>query len=605
MQLGQPSVDFLTARQEQLLAEYESKLRERRSGLLRYPETYEKCMAEAAEIIADLSGVLAAGDAALYQPPRTSGSYLRDLRPADLTDAARTLFEVLVAAAAEEPGIPLLEFSLGANTVISRRLSRDLSHHMLLAFDRIQREYTDERRRMARDLHDRIGGDIAAVHRNLDNCPVDDRSLASVREALRGVLDELRWVISGLRPARLPTGFAWALELYCHIECPAGVQAEVSVTGDDRWLDAQTRYEIFLIVREAMRNAFNHSGANRVTVDIDSSESGLTATVTDNGIGFQPKGGQGAGLTLMMDRAEVLGGMVRLEQPAGGRNHSGTRYTEARDLWMNAPISIAIADDHTLFREGVRRLLEREQDIEVQGEAGNGAEALELVAAAGPDVVLLDVKMPGDGVSMTVRRMKQIWPRTVVIILSMCDKRLPRPPPDRGGHRGLPGEERDGHRVGRRDPLGPLGRRADPGRLDRGIREHRDDDVLSRREREMLELAGAGPVERADRRPALRRRGHGRTPPAQRVPQARRGLQDRRGEQGQGRLDDLRGRGLRAGAGTPAGRDAQNALRAGTAQNARQRDRPDARRSGPERLPNVPTAGLPLEVRLTAPARPR
>jgi signal transduction histidine kinase len=274
-------------------------------------------MAEAAEIIADLSGVLAAGDAALYQPPRMSGSYLRDLRPVDLADAARTLFEVLVAAAAEEPGIPLLEFSLGANTVISRRLSRDLSHHMLLAFDRIQREYMDERRRMARDLHDRIGGDIAAVYRNLDNCPVDDRSLTSAREALRGVLDELRWVISGLRPARLPTGFAWALELCCHMECPARAQAEVSVTGDDRWLDAQTRYEIFLIVREAMRNAFNHSGASRVTVAIDSMELGLTATVTDNGIGFQPKAAQGAGLTLMMDRAEVLGGMVRLDSRPG------------------------------------------------------------------------------------------------------------------------------------------------------------------------------------------------------------------------------------------------------------------------------------------------
>jgi signal transduction histidine kinase len=317
MRSGQPSVDFLTARQEQLLAEYESKLRERCSGLFQYPEPYEKCLAEAAEVIADLSGVLAAGDSARYQPPRMSGSYLRDLRPADLADAARTLFEVLVAAAAEEPSIPLLEFSLGASTVIFRRLSRDLSHHMLLAFDRIQREYMDERRRMARDLHDRIGGDIAAVHRNLDSCPVDDRSLTSAREVLRGVLDELRWVISGLRPARLPTGFAWALELCCHIECPASTQAEVSVTGDDRWLDAQTRYEIFLIIREAMRNAFNHSGASRVTVAIDSTESGLTATVTDNGIGFQPKAGQGVGLTLMMDRAEVLGGMVRLDSRPG------------------------------------------------------------------------------------------------------------------------------------------------------------------------------------------------------------------------------------------------------------------------------------------------
>jgi signal transduction histidine kinase len=55
-------------------------------------------------------------------------------------------------------------------------------------------------------------------------------------------------------------------------------------------------------------------------VAIDSMESGLTATVADNGIGFQPKAGQDAGLTLMMDRAEMLGGMVRL----GSRPGTGT-----------------------------------------------------------------------------------------------------------------------------------------------------------------------------------------------------------------------------------------------------------------------------------------
>ncbi len=62
---------------------------------------------------------------------------------------------------------------------------------------------------------------------------------------------------------------------------------------------------------------------------------------------------------------------------------------------MSQPIRVLIADDHTLFREAVRRLLQSQPGIEIVGEAGDGHEALRLVAQHDADVLLLDVSMPG------------------------------------------------------------------------------------------------------------------------------------------------------------------------------------------------------------------
>src|SRR3990172_11100007 len=65
-------------------------------------------------------------------------------------------------------------------------------------------------------------------------------------------------------------------------------------------------------------------------------------------------------------------------------------------------IRVLIADDHTILRAGVRRLLEAEQDIAVVGEAANGEEAVALAESLRPDVVMMDVAMPGmDGLDAT------------------------------------------------------------------------------------------------------------------------------------------------------------------------------------------------------------
>ncbi|HKZ27820.1 MAG TPA: response regulator, partial [Rubrobacteraceae bacterium] len=66
------------------------------------------------------------------------------------------------------------------------------------------------------------------------------------------------------------------------------------------------------------------------------------------------------------------------------------------------PVRLLIADDHALVRQGLRGMLEREPDIEIVGEAHNGREAVELCRALGPNLVLMDVRMPEmDGLEAT------------------------------------------------------------------------------------------------------------------------------------------------------------------------------------------------------------
>lgn len=80
--------------------------------------------------------------------------------------------------------------------------------------------------------------------------------------------------------------------------------------------------------------------------------------------------------------------------------------------------SILIVDDHEVVRNGIRSYLERISDFQVIGEGASGEEALSMVSEMIPDIVLLDLMMPGmDGIE-TTRRIRQISPRTKVVVLT-------------------------------------------------------------------------------------------------------------------------------------------------------------------------------------------
>ena len=89
---------------------------------------------------------------------------------------------------------------------------------------------------------------------------------------------------------------------------------------------------------------------------------------------------------------------------------------------MEKKISILLVDDHPLARQGVRTVLEQADDLEIVAEAGNGQEALQLIANLQPDILLLDLKMPGMRAAEIEAWVRENYPQVVTLVLTAHDR---------------------------------------------------------------------------------------------------------------------------------------------------------------------------------------
>jgi DNA-binding NarL/FixJ family response regulator len=103
---------------------------------------------------------------------------------------------------------------------------------------------------------------------------------------------------------------------------------------------------------------------------------------------------------------------VLMHDPAAGR------YDRERKT-----IKVLLADDHPLIIAGIRRTIEHLDDMEVVGEAHSGPELMQLIARRGPDLVLMDLRMPGVVGVEAIERIRQSWPELKTVVLSACEDR--------------------------------------------------------------------------------------------------------------------------------------------------------------------------------------
>lgn len=88
---------------------------------------------------------------------------------------------------------------------------------------------------------------------------------------------------------------------------------------------------------------------------------------------------------------------------------------------MPNPITVAVVDDHPLYREGVVRILSGEADLDVVGVGANAEEAISLVAGHMPDLALLDISMPGSGIA-AAQRIADAYPAVKIVMLTVSEQ---------------------------------------------------------------------------------------------------------------------------------------------------------------------------------------
>ena len=192
-----------------------------------------------------------------------------------------------------------------------------------------------ERRRLARELHDRVGQSLSALNINLDIISRDSGALSpALRQRLEdslglvdGTLQSIEGVMADLRPPLLDE-YGLAAALGWHSE-EWTRRTGVQVTVTDRTPDAakgarpEAAVALFRIAQEALNNVLKHAQAKSVRIDVSATDEELVLDVHDDGRGFDPRAARRGrwGMTTMRERAEAAGGQLHVDATPG----QGTR----------------------------------------------------------------------------------------------------------------------------------------------------------------------------------------------------------------------------------------------------------------------------------------
>ena len=283
------------------------------------------------------------------------------------------------------------------------------------AYNRALRDQAerDDRIRIARELHDVVahGLSLIAVQAGVANWVAESqpaeaaRALASIEEISRGALREMRALLGVLRvdnqadPALEPArGLADVTELADRVTA-AGVAVTLDVRGTPAAMLPGLDLAAYRVIQEAVTNVIKHSGAGRCQVSVNYEADALTVQITDDGTASTD---QPAGLGARADGHAGASGDVRRDvrgRPAAGRGFCRHRTLSPGKRVM---IRVLVADDQVLLRGSLRLLVDSAPDLTAIGEASTGAEAVELATREKPDVILMDIRMPGmDGIEAT------------------------------------------------------------------------------------------------------------------------------------------------------------------------------------------------------------
>lgn len=329
----------------------------------------------------------------------------------------------------------------------------------------------EERARLGREMHDTVARSLGALVLTLETAqnflnggktvqtvPLIEAALVHARKAL----EDTRRAIDALSPPELE-GMSLAELIAQELQTleQAGMITQFVLGGEERSLNREQNMALLRITQEALNNALRHSQAQRVRVGLIFGVDEVSLRIEDDGVGFDPEartapGPQGGyGLFGMQERARAVGGTVEVQSTPGWGTSvvvrlpyeppqaegaslqsvrkepslSSTLLPAVRetDAAMEGKAStstqadvlrVLIVDDHPLTRQGIRSVLGEGETVQIVSEAGDVEEALTQAKALRPDVVLLDVQMPGGGGLVALERLRETLPELTVVMLA-------------------------------------------------------------------------------------------------------------------------------------------------------------------------------------------
>jgi PAS domain S-box-containing protein len=222
------------------------------------------------------------------------------------------------------------------------KISRDLTERRALEQERERahtRELTAlaeaaERERISRELHDRVAHHMGVAHQSLelyaalrDTAPARAAErLDLARETTMVALDQTRALsaeLKRLQDEELKGGLEAAFRALSETVVPEDIRLDVSFSGEESAIPGPVETQVYLAMREAIRNAVRHSGCSHIRVTLAVRDGEVLGLVEDDGEGFDPEAVQeatpswGVGLRSMRERAEMLGGSLRVDSEPG------------------------------------------------------------------------------------------------------------------------------------------------------------------------------------------------------------------------------------------------------------------------------------------------
>ncbi|GAB3132862.1 histidine kinase [Microbispora hainanensis] len=334
---------FLEVHRSEILEAYARNLAALDSPISRDPIALRQAMANAEQILDDVAETLRAGTIKVGDSHKMIAWEVGATRaasgvhPDESLRAASVWFQAVVTCLMERmPGdgesMRLLTLVvLGLERSITTRIREASASYSSFLLDKVHEAQVEERRRIARELHDRLGHGLSVAHRQLElydlhRATKPATATAKVEIAQQAILEtmqNLRAVTSELHPQEPLNSLEKALLYYLETVDMDEVDIRLRVSGDETWASPTVRDESFLILREATRNALNHGNPTKVLIRVAFAPHELRASVEDDGLGFAEGGrrSDGVGLMSMQERAAIIGGTTTITSRPGHGTH--------------------------------------------------------------------------------------------------------------------------------------------------------------------------------------------------------------------------------------------------------------------------------------------